>query len=130
MSSQPASYKIVETIENGERNIAAVPAVWEHSGKLMWPPDNIFQKVMKNVSAPPGNTDDGWKEFDCIVKRRDIISYSEARKQLKAMSDESDTSTSDFPSLTKQRIRSAAARKIVLTADSSRLDYNELVIFK
>lgn len=129
MSSQAATYKIVETIENGARNIAAVPAGWENGGKLMWPPNNVLDKVVKKASVPPGNTHDGWKEFDCIVKRQDIISYIEARKQLKAMSDESDTSTSDLPLMAAQTVRSAAARKFVANADSSRLDYNEMVNF-
>lgn len=130
-------YKIVQTIENGMPALSVVAASWENAGKLMWPNESKIQKaLMKNAMIKPGTVEDGWTLFDCQLKRSFITTYTEARKLLLEMSDQSDTDleTINIPlsidnnALVNKR-RTAAARKIVKTitnADADRNNYNQV----
>lgn len=129
MSTNEKSYKIIETIENGNYLLSAIPQKWESNGKLMWPPTALLSKALKNPSKV-GTSAQGWTEYNCIVKRSSIPTYEQAIQELRAMSDKSDTSeieTQFTPrSATK---RTAAARKILSTisnADNERFDFNNV----
>lgn len=134
-----SSFKIIETIEKGERKIAAVPSGWESNGELMWPPPNKLNKLIKNASRPPGTIQEGWKKFSCVVVQSNINSMYEARDRLRNMSDFTETSGNEgsfvcppAETIKKTSMRSVAARKIftpVNNADANRNDYNEVNIF-
>lgn len=130
----PIYYKIVETKEDCQTLLSPVPWIWENEGKLMWPPKDKQEKALKNPLLPPGTLKDGWSEFNCVVKRSFIPTYSEALQEIRQMSDKSDTSDNETlftvptTSLTSKR-RSAGARKIVslaTNADAERSNFNQV----
>lgn len=132
LSSQ-GKFKIVQTIESGEFVLSVVPTLWEEKGKLMWPPANETNNKIF-LQTLPGTLDNGWQQFDCVVKRSGLESFVQARQEQNAMMLNSDTSSAEANKAIKQTTattvrRTAAARKITLTiknADADRSNYNDV----
>lgn len=77
------SFKIVETIEKGKYVLTAVPTSWENQGNLRWPKIKS-EKLRRDPFSIPEDT---WRSMNCIVKRKNIMSFEEAETELRAMSD-------------------------------------------
>ncbi|KAF5303398.1 hypothetical protein FQR65_LT08240 [Abscondita terminalis] len=126
MNSRPleGSFKIVQTIENGSLLLSVVPSTWENGGKLMYPPRKIFsRKLFQNCTQPPGTLAEGWTQFECIVKRANIPTYEQARKEQEEMSSNSDTSSNEIMQ-PRQRLK----KTIKSNADLQRTNYNDLLL--
>ena len=128
-------YKIVQTIENNLPVLSVVAASWESAGKLFWPPPSakIEKTLSKTPLIAPGTQEDGWTEHECVVKRAFIPTYSQARKELYGMSEQSDTNSEggfvNSSLITTKPKRSVTARKILnlaKNADAERLNYNQV----
>lgn len=134
MATLPIYYKVVETIENGEKRIAAVPGLWETNGKLMWPPKSKQKKALKNPLLQPGTQEDGWVQFDCTVVRNYIPTYANAVQELKAMSDHSDTSDAELisfpcmlpPQQSKHNLKRKNAGSVIINGDADRINFNSV----
>ncbi|CAG9789624.1 unnamed protein product [Diatraea saccharalis] len=74
------TYKVVETIANGEKVLTSVPGSWERDGKLKWPRKNKAEKF-RNHDKP----DDDWDTTNCIVKRRRLATYKDAENVIKSI---------------------------------------------
>lgn len=135
--SEPNYYKVVQTMEDGHPRLAAVPRSWETGGKLMWPPKSKQVKALKNPLLLPGTEDDGWQQYDCVVKRNFIPTYAEAINEIKIMSDHSDTSDMDgnqlfvFSTPSQVNPNSRKRRKttrVVTNADDDRFNFNPAAV--
>lgn len=66
-------YKIVETIEEGEKLLTVIPSCWEKDGILSWPTNcKNVDSLRKKCIVPAPN----WSKEKCILKREDIKSFS------------------------------------------------------
>lgn len=127
-------YKIMQTIENGEELLSVVAASWEKDGKFMWPPakSKILKTLMKSPMITPGTVAEGWTMHVGELKKSFIPTYSDVRKELAAMSDQSDTNSDGeilMPLPAKRR--TAGARKIIPSStnlDADRKNYNQVYI--
>ncbi|KAL4702371.1 hypothetical protein ACJJTC_018283 [Scirpophaga incertulas] len=81
-------YKIVQTIEKGRPVLTAVPDGWEINGTLFWPKKH--EKLRRiEYSKPETN----WRPINCILKRSNLSSFSQAEHEINSMSNASDTET-------------------------------------
>lgn len=130
-TNSTANFYIVQTIENGISQLSAVPSTWVNNGKMLWPPKDKHSKAIKNFSMLPGTKDEGWMEYNCVVKRQNIPSYAAAMKELDEMTKNSDTSSSEavqITAMTRPHLKRAAQNSKPINADTKRLDYNEVNI--
>lgn len=136
-NDEPQYYIVVETIEDGEQRLAAVPRAWEKNGKLMWPPKSKQCKALKTPTLLPGTAADGWQEFDCEVKRKYIPTYAAALNEMRQMSDLSDTASDADDAFFRTMVKAQPnrnkdrppARKVglsVLNADCDRSNFNSV----
>lgn len=109
------SYKIVQTIENGQTYLSTVPSTWESNGNLKWPPKKFFAKALRNYLPPESD----WTEFQCTLKQKDLSS-DQATEMMKAMSRKSDTDETPVNVFASQRDR----KSVCNNADSVRIDHN------
>ncbi|XP_055847893.1 uncharacterized protein LOC129913310 [Episyrphus balteatus] len=130
MEQKPSFFKIVATKENGKYLLSAVPRSWEENGSLMWPPRKLKDKAIKNLWDPPGTAAEGWTQHKCQVKRSYIPTYGEALKEIRAMSDMSDTTDCEGSSSCRSflPIKTAHVRKPgpkSKNPDDERFNFNE-----
>ncbi|RVE41713.1 hypothetical protein evm_013644 [Chilo suppressalis] len=81
-------YKIVQTIEKGRPVLTAVPDGWEISGTLFWPKKH--EKLRRIEHSKP---ETNWRPINCILKRSNLSSFSQAEQEIDSMSNASDTET-------------------------------------
>ncbi|CAG4934046.1 unnamed protein product [Parnassius apollo] len=74
------NFKIVATVENGERKLSIVPSLWETNGELRRPKEraNITRLVKDKNSRPLPD----WHVTECVMKLSSIPSYEQAEKEL------------------------------------------------
>lgn len=60
-------HSVVETIEDGDRQVVAAPDIWFVNGKLLWPPNNASLK-RKQLALPESD----WKVYDYKVLKSSI----------------------------------------------------------
>ncbi|CAK1579158.1 unnamed protein product [Parnassius mnemosyne] len=77
------NFKIVATVENGERKLIIVPCLWETNGELRCPKEraDIIRLVKDKNSRPLPD----WRITECVVKLSSIPSYEQAEKELRNM---------------------------------------------
>lgn len=85
------TFKIVRTIERGKPQLCIVPAQWENNGILKWPKKSA-EKLAKNNDAIPTHD---WTSINCMVKRRNLVSYEAAELELQTMLEHTDTEQED-----------------------------------
>lgn len=83
-------YKIVETIENGEKNYSVVPSNWVNNSVLFWPNHLREGEIMKLAKNPLSLPEDSWCPMPCILKAT-ATSYLEARQIEKMYASFTDT---------------------------------------
>lgn len=121
-------YKIVQTIEKGKSVLTAVPESWEQDGVLKWP-KKVKEERLK-VSEDSCPLDDWWK-FNCIVKRKDIISYDAAQREINRMCMYSDTETcaSDLENnIPAAQTKQNKKRAIIQTVPTPLEDFNDVAL--
>lgn len=80
-------FKVVQTVEDGEIFISAVPSSWEKDSVLCWPNGTTCEKKRSNPKCAPTDT---WRKIPCVVKKTGILTFKEAlnlETQLLAFSD-------------------------------------------
>lgn len=91
------SFKIAQTNEKGKLNLCVVPTGWESDGILWWPPakskmnNSTFLKMQCDGTSQP---EADWVKVNCIIKRKDILSFAAASKECQYMISMSDTNSS------------------------------------
>ncbi|CAH0407519.1 unnamed protein product [Chilo suppressalis] len=82
-------FKVIQTIENGQLKLTAVPDQWEHNNILFWP-KKAAEKLRRQENSPPSIS---WDTMPCHVKRTNLRTFQEAVDEIDAMSDRSETET-------------------------------------
>lgn len=83
------SYKVVETIEAGEKCLSTIPGGWEVGRILYWPPEHLnVPQIRKNPRSVP---DDTWTTMKCTVKKVGFSSLKAAMLFENNLSQFSDT---------------------------------------
>lgn len=62
-------YCVVQTIEDGDANIVAVPKCWVKDSTLFWPNNIGGHNLRKNPNSIP---DDTWMQHECTILDDDI----------------------------------------------------------
>ncbi|KAL9704897.1 hypothetical protein quinque_008415 [Culex quinquefasciatus] len=98
-------FKIVQTVEEEEICLTAVPSSWEKDGILFWPKKNIISRLVRDANSTPGIE---WTKMACVVKRT-AATYAEAESELAYMESQPDTDQEaptviEPPAPKKQRI--------------------------
>lgn len=89
------SFKIVQTIEDGQNCLSIVPGLWEDNGILYWPKSKaLLFRMQKQAYSLPNKQK--WDKLICI-KKRDCATYQDAEKELLIMEgmDDTDLETMD-----------------------------------
>lgn len=98
-------FKIVQTVEEEEICLTAVPSSWEKDGILFWPKKNIVSRLVRDANSTPGIE---WTKMACVVKRT-AETYAEAESELACMETQPDTDQEaptvvEPPAAKKQRL--------------------------
>lgn len=119
-------FKIVQTSENGKLQLVTVPSAWESEEQLRWPTKmraTCFNAMVRDASSVPAEE---WQFVQCRLKRTNIASYTEAEKLLSAMSQESDSSSTEMlPPMAFSRKRKLEARAHI--GRTKALDFSTMV---
>ena len=112
-------YKVVLTIEKGKSVLTSVPESWEKNGILFWPPKNATEKI-KQEAYPQ----DDWKSINCVVKRKNVVTFENAEEEIDRMCEHSDTeyieTADEMPS--KKRLKKKKAK---ISISSTQPDFND-----
>ncbi|KAG5870559.1 hypothetical protein JTB14_010625 [Gonioctena quinquepunctata] len=82
-------FKIVETIEKGNKELTVVPKRWEQCGTLFWPKKFAYKYQQDPKSAPDPN----WMFIPCKTKRQGFASFRMAEAELSKMLDTNESIT-------------------------------------
>lgn len=83
------TFKIVQTIEDGQICLSIVPSSWESAGILYWPNNKaLARKLQKQSDSVPDKTK--WDKMMCI-KKREFSTHKEAEVELEKMEAVDDT---------------------------------------
>lgn len=85
-------FKVIKTIQSGKSLLAIVPDAWETDGTLYWPSKHKVGILNIGDILYPGTE---WVELDCIVKRKNLKSYDDAKRDVEAGGLNSDSSGSE-----------------------------------
>ncbi|CAB3245036.1 unnamed protein product [Arctia plantaginis] len=82
-------FKIIETIEKGQKRLCIIPSFWASNSILRWAKKRLdINKLVKDEYSQPV---DNWSSSHCCVKRQLLTSYDEATRELDLMLQNSDT---------------------------------------
>lgn len=84
-------FKIVETIEKGNKELTVVPRRWEQCGTLFWPKKIAYKYQQDPESAPEPN----WISIPCKTKRQGFASFQIAEAELSKMVDDESTTENE-----------------------------------
>ncbi|KAG5875551.1 hypothetical protein JTB14_019500 [Gonioctena quinquepunctata] len=118
-------FKIVETIEKGNKELTVVPKRWEQCGTLFWPKKFAY----KYQQYPESASDPNWMSIPCKTKRQGFTSFQMAKAELSKMLDTNESTTENeeqkSPSTMLKRPRRAVKVLLPKTSQLS-TDLNDL----
>lgn len=86
-----SSFKVVSTIEKMGVCFTAVPHQWECNGTLFWP-EHLTNKNRNSLRSDCASVpSENWKNYDCVLKVKDISTFTAALGIEKQLSEFSDT---------------------------------------
>lgn len=68
-------FKIVQTVERGQKRLCSIPEKWENAGFLYWPKSTADKFIIEGSLAPSSD----WLEMNCVLKRN--IAAKKKKKQ-------------------------------------------------
>ncbi|XP_058836255.1 uncharacterized protein LOC131692899 isoform X2 [Topomyia yanbarensis] len=100
------SFKILQTMEEGEQCLCIVPSAWEKDGILWWPKATGAAKLLRDEYSHPTSK---WQQMVCIQKR-EYRTLLEAESELERMEALSDTETEEMVSFKNSCTRRVAPK--------------------
>lgn len=115
------SFKIVQTIEDGQTCLSIVPSSWESAGILYWPNNKaLARKLQKQSNSVPDKNK--WHKMVCI-KKRQFSTHAEAETELEKMEAVDDTDLEETMAL-EEAVQNKRKR---ISSISQVPDFNNLV---
>lgn len=78
-------------MEKGRPRLSVVPSVWEENGKLFWPHEKKVKNRARLIRDETSFPSPSWNILDCVVKRNNLSTYTDAEKELEIMENHTDT---------------------------------------
>nr|XP_023012616.1 uncharacterized protein LOC111502702 [Leptinotarsa decemlineata] len=75
------TFKIVQTVEEGQKQLTIVPSSWIHNNQLSWPITGADELIRNPYSMPEAS----WFTIACQLKRSHLMTYEIAEEELKRM---------------------------------------------
>lgn len=116
-------FKIVQTIERGQKHLCTVPDKWENAGYLYWPKSKAEKLILEGNSVPSSD----WLEMRCVLKRRNLASYEEAENEISKMMYVTDTDEQDQGIFQQKRKKAKVLLPQSSRAESS-ANFNEVAL--